>query len=77
MLKDTLRLGSDISDIDGQRTTAHIWIHPDGGVYVRYSYRYSVPGYKLTDKKIIDYWGLQWYMIIPANTIPVNEVVWS
>ena len=76
ILLDTLRLGSDSSDIEG-KSTSHIWIHPEGGIYVRYSYRYAIPGWKLSGKRITDYWGVVWHEVIPANTIPIEEIIFS
>lgn len=76
ILLDTLRLGSDSSDVEG-KSTAHIWLHPEGGIYVRYSYRYAIPGYKLSGKRITDYWGVIWHEVIPANTVAVEEIIYS
>lgn len=76
VIRDTLRLGSDVSDIEG-KTTGHIWIHPNGCVYVRASYKYAIPGWKPTDSRIIDYWNVEWIKVCPANEIPVEEKVWS
>ena len=76
ILLDTLRLGSDMQDVEG-KLTAHIWIHPNGGIYVRYSYRYAIPGYKLSGKRITDYWQVIWHEVVSANTLAVEDIIYS
>ncbi len=75
-IKDTLRVGSDISDIEG-KSTAHLWIHPNGCLYARFSYKFAVPGWKPTEEKITDYWGVEWIKLYPANEIPVEDKTWN
>ena len=75
-LNNLLRLGPDIYDIDG-KDSACFWLHPEGIIYIRRSYINSVCGWKISGKSIIDYWGREWVEIIPANTIPIEEIIYS
>lgn len=75
-LKNLLRLGSSEYDIDG-KDSAHFWIHPNGKLYIRKSYGNAVCGWKLSGEKLIDYWGKEWFHIIPANQVPMSEIIYS
>lgn len=75
-LKNLLRLGSDINDIDG-KNSAHYWIHPEGKIYARKSYINSMCGWKPSGNKIYDYWQVEWYEMIPAKNIPIEDIVFN
>ena len=75
-LKNLLRLGPSEYDIDGKESSC-FWIHPNGKIYIRKAYNNAVCGWKLSGKRITDYWGNIWHEVIPANNIPVEEIIYS
>ena len=75
-INNLLRLGPDIYDLDG-KDSACFWINPDGKIYIRKSFSNAVCGWKLSGKKLVDYWGREWFEIIPSNSIPMGEIIFS
>ena len=62
-------MGSDYDNIE-DKDLVHVWIHPGGKVYVRKSFQYAIPGWKIDEKEAItDYWGKIWYRFLPAIEI--------
>lgn len=75
-LKNLLRLGPSEYDIDGKDSSC-FWINSNGKIYIRKAYTNSVCGWKLSGEKLIDYWGKEWFHIIPADQVPIEDIIYS